>query len=153
MPTDLALLPNGSVLSVMRFDSGDGENCKGCSAGCRGPCRPYHRSLSTDRGRTWSRPTPLYTTDKLPMGCARPRLLQLSSGPLLLTGGRTCARNGAQCDTAATPSVLTGREAQTVLCPAGCGGGDVAVYGSGPFALESSVCVDLNHLTRPSLAA
>ena len=45
-----------------------------------------------------------------------------------------------------------GREAQTVLCPAGCGGGDVAVYGSGPFALESSVCVDLNHLTRPSYA-
>jgi hypothetical protein len=74
----LTQLRNGSLLAVLRmkYDTS------------------YTHSLSLDgTGRSW---TPLRTLQGL--GCCRPRLLQLASGPLLLTGGR-CTPIGA-ADTA-----------------------------------------------------
>ena len=76
---DIAVLPDGTLMAVVRFDGGDG-----CSAS--GPDETqhysnYHSSISTDMGQTWSAPTPL------PAGCARPRLLTFGSS-LVLTGGR-----------------------------------------------------------------
>ena len=50
---DLALLRSGVLLCIFRVDAGDGEGCARCdsaSSGCRGPCQPFNRSLSTDLG-------------------------------------------------------------------------------------------------------
>jgi hypothetical protein len=74
---DLALLPDGSVLAVVRLDAGDGRPDH--------PFRPYVRSVSTDGGRTWSRAQSLGDG----VGCARPRLLSLGkAGGVVLSGGR-----------------------------------------------------------------
>ena len=76
---DLAVLADGkSVMCVIRMD-GDGHCGRGMSY------RYYSQSYSTDGGRRWSEPSPIKGT-----GCARPRLLRLTSGPLLLSGGRLC---------------------------------------------------------------
>ena len=72
---DLALMPDGRILCVLRLDAGDGTKSH--------PYRPYVRSVSGDGGRTWSRAVSLGES----VGCARPRLLALG-GSLLLSGGR-----------------------------------------------------------------
>ena len=41
----------------------------------------YNQAFSTDDGETWTRPSPMTG-----MGCARPRLKRLPTGPLLLSG-------------------------------------------------------------------
>jgi hypothetical protein len=81
---DLALLPNGDVLAVVRMDGGDGLATH--------PYRNYYRTVSSDQGKTWS------TLEEIPnVGCARPRLAMLGGGkgPLLLSGGRQ-KNNGTQ---------------------------------------------------------
>lgn len=76
---DVTVLPDGaSLLAVVRLDGGDG--------GLKPPLQPYHyldyhKSISTDWGRTWSRLAPIDA------GCARPRLLALGS-VVVLSGGR-----------------------------------------------------------------
>ena len=71
---DLAWLPDRkTILAMIRLDGGDGPKTH--------PYVNYHRSVSSDRGATWSKLT------AVDAGCARPRLLQL--GPtMLLSGGR-----------------------------------------------------------------
>ena len=116
---------SGLLLCVFRTDGGDGAHCPKCDSGCRGPCAPFHATRSSTEGHTWSQPELLFTAgSRLPMGSVLPRLVQLEAGPLLLTGGRNCARNGARCDTLAA-TALVGTEAgttTTILCPANCGG-------------------------------
>lgn len=48
----------------------------------------YYQAYSSDGGLTWTTPRPMEGT-----GCARPKLLRLSDGPLLLSGGRLCVEN------------------------------------------------------------
>ena len=48
---DLALMPDGRILCVLRLDAGDGVRSK--------PYRPYVHSTSSDGGRTWSAAVPL----------------------------------------------------------------------------------------------
>lgn len=57
----------------MRLDGGDAGGWNG-----------YARSTSSDGGVTWSKPVLLGSG----IGCARPRLLSLGNGSLLLSGGR-----------------------------------------------------------------
>lgn len=78
---DLALLRDGSILCVFRLDAGDGRQAH--------PFRSYAKSVSTDGGLTWSTPVPLPKS----IGCARPRLLRLAAGGLLMSGGRLGPRN------------------------------------------------------------
>lgn len=76
---DLAWLPgNKAILAMIRMDGGDGPKTH--------PYVPYHRSVSTDRGITWSKAKPVDA------GCARPRLLQLGS-VMLMSGGRMRNKN------------------------------------------------------------
>lgn len=71
---DLAWLPDGkTILAMIRLDGGDGPKTH--------PYVNYHRSVSTDRGKSWSALT------AVDAGCARPRLLQLGT-TMLLSGGR-----------------------------------------------------------------
>eukprot|EP00035_Acanthoeca_spectabilis_P028102 m.469206 g.469206 ORF g.469206 m.469206 type:complete len:562 (+) comp28262_c0_seq1:65-1750(+) len=78
---DIARLPSGKLLVVVRGDAGDGVPRK--------LLRPYFAVVSDDDGTTWSTPTPMVDTGGLPMGSARPRLLLLGPrGPLVLSGGR-----------------------------------------------------------------
>lgn len=49
------------------------------------PYKFYHQVYSSDFGKTWSAPTPIHG-----VGCVRPRMVRLPSGPLLMTGGRLC---------------------------------------------------------------
>eukprot|EP01052_Picozoa_sp_SAG31_P050215 SAG31_NODE_11359_length_1039_cov_1.205319_2_plen_152_part_01 len=71
---DLSWLPgNKAILAVIRLDGGDGPRTH--------PYVNYHKSISTSRGLTWSKATPIVA------GCARPRLLQVGS-TMLLSGGR-----------------------------------------------------------------
>jgi hypothetical protein len=91
--SDIALLADGkTLLSVVRMD-GD----SGCFGAEVPPAhrnanytvyRNYAASFSTNDGRSWTRPRPIEGT-----GCARPRLMRLSGGPLLLSGGRLCVEN------------------------------------------------------------
>jgi len=69
---DMALLPNGDVLCVMRTGAGDG----------RGGYMPFYKTLSSDGGRTWSKPEVMPN-----IGCARPHLVQLGN-VTILSGGR-----------------------------------------------------------------
>jgi hypothetical protein len=71
---DLAWLPGDTtIIAVLRLDGGDGPKTH--------PYVDYHRSVSTDRGSSWTKAAPIGA------GCARPRLLQLG-GTMLLSGGR-----------------------------------------------------------------
>jgi hypothetical protein len=78
---DMTFLADGkTIFAVLRLDGGDG--CKGHeSSPYDQHYLNYHKSLSTDFGRTWSRLSPL------PAGCARPRVLLIGSA-LVMTGGR-----------------------------------------------------------------
>ena len=78
---DLALLAdNKTLLCVIRMD-GD--------AGCASKSyRNFGATYSRDSGATWSRAVPIAGA-----GCARPKLLKLAGGPLVLSGGRLCIEN------------------------------------------------------------
>ena len=80
---DAAVLPNGDIVVVMRTDGGDGTKY------CGKPITPknYYKSISSDGGFTWSKPTEMVDTNGGGIGCARPRLLSVGS-VLLLSGGR-----------------------------------------------------------------
>ena len=79
---DLALLADGkTILSVIRLDAGDGPVTR--------PYKPYVQSLSDDGGRTWSAPVSMGPG----VGCARPRLLSLGMGGVVLSGGRLSPTN------------------------------------------------------------
>jgi Neuraminidase (sialidase) len=62
--TDLVRLPNGHLLAVIREET---------------PPYPFHRSYSTDDGRTWSRP------ERIGLQGQGPCILRLGSGSILLT--------------------------------------------------------------------
>lgn len=71
---DMAWLPDDkTLLAMIRLDGGDGPKSH--------PYVNYHRTVSTDRGKTWS---PLTAVGA---GCARPRLLRIGT-TMLLSGGR-----------------------------------------------------------------
>ena len=75
---DIAVLGDGKTLiCVIRMD-GDA----GCSTNSY---RYYAAMYSRDDGASWSRAVPIPGA-----GCARPRLLKLAGGPLILSGGRLC---------------------------------------------------------------
>lgn len=79
---DLALLADGeTILCIVRLDAGDGPVSR--------PYRPYAKVTSSDGGRTWTNATLLPEG----VGSARPRLLRLSDGQLVLTGGRPSPTN------------------------------------------------------------
>ena len=69
---DLAYLPdNNRILAMFRV-------CAGAVANC---VQNYARSVSSDRGATWSKPALVPN-----VGCARPRLLQMGS-TMIMAGG------------------------------------------------------------------
>ena len=72
----LAQLANGDIVCVFRVDGGDGLHHRHL---------PYVLARSTDNGATWSEPLTLPKG----VGSARPKLKALSTGGLLLGGGRT----------------------------------------------------------------
>ena len=74
------LSDNRTVMAAIRMD-GD-SSCRS------GSYEYFHSAMSTDFGRSFSRPAPIKGA-----GCARPRLKRLASGPLLMTGGRLCVEN------------------------------------------------------------
>lgn len=63
---DLVRLHDGRLLGIFRVDS----------------CHPYWKAYSSDLGKTWSAP------ETMPFGSARPKMLALEDGRVLLTGGR-----------------------------------------------------------------
>ena len=69
---DIAVLNDGSLLSIVRMDAGDGRDH---------PYLPYYETRSTDSGATWAKLTPVRGA-----GSARPKLLVLK-GAVLLSGG------------------------------------------------------------------
>lgn len=77
---DMTLLPDGkTLLAILRLDGGDG--------GLQPPREPYyylpyHRTISKDWGRTWTKLVPISNA-----GCVRPRLVTIG-WTTLLTGGR-----------------------------------------------------------------
>lgn len=73
------LADNHTVLIVFRPDTD--SMCPGGPI----PYKFYYQVYSTDGGQTWSAPTPING-----VGCVRPRLHRLASGPLFMTGGRLC---------------------------------------------------------------
>ena len=69
--------------------------------------------------------------------------LELGSAPAgaaIPTALRMLIPLGLRHSTAAVPSLLIGDTSETVLCPRACAAAPAAVYGTGPFALQSSVC-------------
>ena len=79
--SDLTLLAdNKTLMSVSRMD-GDG----GCGTPSSTTYKYYHAAFSTDNAASWTEPRPMDG-----VGCVLPRLHRLSSGPLVLTGGRLC---------------------------------------------------------------
>ena len=50
---------------------------------------PYTKTVSADGGKTWSKATSLVDTRGKMMGCARPRLLGLTGGGVVLSGGQS----------------------------------------------------------------
>ena len=84
---DLALLKDATtILCVMRLDAGDGDLAAGAT---ERQYLPYAKATSTDGGRTWQRVAVMQPG----VGCARPRLLRLDSGALVLSGGRLSDTN------------------------------------------------------------
>ena len=84
---DLALLSDGSIICIIRLDAGDGRKVLPPDMKAH-HMLPYVKTVSRDGGKTWSKPTSLVDTRGLMMGCARPRLLGLSGGGVVLSGGR-----------------------------------------------------------------
>ena len=73
---DMAVLDDGTLIVIFRRDGGDGWPDHAH--------RSYMKVLSFNAGRDWTKPEAL-PEDVL---SARPQLLKLPRGPLLLTGGR-----------------------------------------------------------------
>ena len=71
----IALSESGALLAVVRIDGGDGEP--------HGRHLLYRATRSTDFGNAWSPPWSITGA-----GSARPRLLRLGNGALVLSGGR-----------------------------------------------------------------
>jgi hypothetical protein len=71
---DMVVLKDGSLLSIVRMDAGDGKDH---------PYLPYYETRSTDSGATWPKLTPIRGA-----GSARPRLLVLEDA-VLLSGGQS----------------------------------------------------------------
>jgi hypothetical protein len=71
----MILLPNGTLFMTVRIDGGDGPLTH--------PYRNYYRTLSHDQGGTW---TPL--AEMAGVGSARPRMLLLNNGAIVISGGR-----------------------------------------------------------------
>ena len=63
---DLIVLADGRLLAVFRVES----------------CKPYMKSYSSNHGVNWTQP------EALPFGSARPKLMSLPDGRVLLSGGR-----------------------------------------------------------------
>lgn len=89
---DLTVLSdNRTLLSVVRMDGDDACFHKTVPPHERNAkhteYRNYAASYSSD-GVSWSAPRPIEGT-----GCARPKLKKLTSGVLLLSGGRLCVEN------------------------------------------------------------
>ena len=83
---DLALLDDGkTILCVIRVDGGDGPVTH--------HMLPYVQTVSTDGGATWSPAVPMRDTSGGLIGCARPRLLGLTGGGVVLSGGRLDPQN------------------------------------------------------------
>lgn len=77
---DCSLLGSGDVLCVARMGAGDGK----------GGYMPLYKTLSSDRGKTWSR------AEAMPgIGCARPHLVQLDNNITLLSAGRSMMKGAA----------------------------------------------------------
>jgi len=90
---DITLLSdNRTLLSVVRMDGDsscfDSDVLPANRNANTTTYRNYAASYSTDHGESWSLPAAIPGT-----GCARPRVMQLAEGPLLLTGGRLCVEN------------------------------------------------------------
>eukprot|EP00729_Bicosta_minor_P006105 gene6105-11830_t len=77
---DLALMADGSIICIIRLDGGDGRPDH--------YMLPYTKVVSKDGGQTWSKATSMTDTRGQMMGCARPRLLGLTGGGVVLSGGR-----------------------------------------------------------------
>ena len=84
---DLALLSNGTIICIIRLDAGDGRRVLPPDMKAH-HMLPYVKTISSDGGKTWSKPISLVDTRGHMMGCARPRLLGLSGGGVVLSGGR-----------------------------------------------------------------
>jgi hypothetical protein len=78
---DISLLSDNKTLICMLRMDGD-SNCRTESY------KYYYAAFSADNGRSWSA-----LRQVTGAGCARPRLMRLPSGPLLLSGGRVCVEN------------------------------------------------------------
>ena len=74
---DIVRLADGRLMAVFRTDGGDGHGWQ-----------PYSQSFSENQGRTWSHGKMMANGLEGVNGTARPRLLRLPSGPILLAGGR-----------------------------------------------------------------
>jgi hypothetical protein len=82
-PTENAvtMLPDGKTLLVVARTDGDG----GCVDPSIGRYHEYLHTTSTSAGASWSAPTLMPEA-----GSVRPRLLSLTGGGVLLSGGRQC---------------------------------------------------------------
>ena len=91
---DLAIMPNGSVISIFRTDGGDGQPCGGArpcvnSSGHR--MAPYGVAISNNEGKSWL-PVRMLPDQDLAhgmqrVGAARPKIERI--GPsLVICGGR-----------------------------------------------------------------
>jgi hypothetical protein len=74
-------LPDNRTLLVVARTDADG----GCVDPSIGTYHEYIHSISTNFGRSWKKPTLIPGA-----GCVRPKLLALSGGAVLLSGGRQC---------------------------------------------------------------
>lgn len=74
---DIVALADGRLMAVFRTDGGDGHGWQ-----------PYSQTFSEDDGRSWSPGKMMANGLTGVNGTARPRLLRLKSGPVLLAGGR-----------------------------------------------------------------
>lgn len=74
---DIVRLVDGRLMTIFRTDGGDGHGWQ-----------PYSQTFSEDEGRSWSHGKMMANGLQGVNGTARPRLLRLPSGPILLAGGR-----------------------------------------------------------------
>ena len=96
---DLVELSDGrTVTAIWRGDGDCGCDYTNFASDC-GKYNYYYQSFSTDLGVTWSKAVLMEG-----MGCVKPRLLALGAwdgvktagrkGPVILSGGRLCLKNG-----------------------------------------------------------